>query len=169
MATKSIYSISVVPSYNHITNVKGHTCYTAIYLEATIIAPIYSPQEFVLMFVHLCVYVSVCFLGLVGVLQADLNLFFCLFSLKKKWNYNVGLRLFPSPKHEHLMNNIFFYIMWISGCMYPLTWGTLANRMHYGKKVKQKMHCACYFDTHHLSKHWRPCPPLNGNSIPWWL
>lgn len=108
MATKSIYSISVVLSYNHITNVKGHTCYTAIYLEATIIAPNYSPQEFVLMFVHLCVYVSVCFLGLVGVLQADLNLFFCLFSLKKKCNYNVGLRLFPSPKHEHLMNNIFF-------------------------------------------------------------
>lgn len=59
MATKSIYSISVVLSYNHITNVKGHTCCTAIYLEATIIAPNYSPQEFVLMFVHLmCMRVS---------------------------------------------------------------------------------------------------------------
>lgn len=76
MVTKCIYSFSVVLSYNYITNVKGHTCCTAIYLEATFIAPNYSSQEFVLMFVHLCVYVSVCFLGLVGVLQADLNLFF---------------------------------------------------------------------------------------------
>lgn len=39
-----------------------------------------------------------------------------------------------------LINHIFFYITWMTGCV-SLTWGTNSTRMHYGKKSSRKRQC----------------------------
>lgn len=53
----------------------------------------------------------------------------------------------------HLMNQVFFYIMWIVGfmCIAHMT-----GKCH-GLK------------TNYVSKHWRPCAPVHGKSTPCWL
>ena len=86
-AAQSIYSVSMVLIlHNHISaDLKSHTCCSAIYLEAGFIASNLSPRElctslcffFASMCVCVCQYLSKipCVLGLVGVIQVDLNLF----------------------------------------------------------------------------------------------
>ena len=83
------------------------------------------------------------------------------------------------------MNHLSFYTMWMAGCMRVANLGNTSQGCIMGRsRLRQcdalgsvllgnlgSCHpCGCYFDMYHLAKHYcRPCTPLHGNSIPWWL